>query len=134
MNYEKMTRSDLIKELKSLKSSMEIAERKQAEKELKRLSDTLEQNVGKYKKVEKEFRMSQSRFSRIFNSNMMGIAFWDISGEITHANDAFLNIVGYTRRNLQSGKVNWLRMTPREHAHLDRKGIEEVKTRGFCTP
>lgn len=111
-----------------------ITERKQTEEELKRLSDTLEQNVAKYKKVEKEFRMSQSRFSRIFNSNMMGIAFWELSGGITRANDAFLNIVGYTRRDLQSGKVNWLRMTPREYAHLDRKGIEEVKRRGFCTP
>lgn len=77
---------------------------------------------------------SESRFRRIYESNMMGIAFCRESGEITDANDAFLDMVSYTRQELEAGKVNWLEMTPPEQLHLSRRGIEEAKAKGYVAP
>ena len=77
---------------------------------------------------------SESRFRRIYESDMIGIAFCRETGEIEDANDAFLNMVGYTRQDLVAGNVNWAKMTPPEQMHLTREGIEEAKAKSIITP
>jgi PAS domain S-box-containing protein len=62
------------------------------------------------------------------------VVFWNTQGEITQGNDAFLKIVGYTREDLEAGKINWIALTPPEYAHLDRRCIEEIAATGSCTP
>jgi PAS domain S-box-containing protein len=60
-----------------------------------------------------------------------------ISGEfdnIPEANDAFLELVGYSREDLQSGLLNWPRLTPPEYRALDDVAHEEGLRFGACTP
>ena len=57
--------------------------------------------------TEEALRESEARYRRIYESNMLGIIFWDLDGNIFEANDAFLNIAGYTRQDLQAGKIRW---------------------------
>ncbi len=94
----------------------------------------LKKNRDEKEKAEQKLKESESRFRRLFESNMLGMAFWDISGEISEANDLFLQLTGYTREELLEGKINWEKMTPPEYADLDRKGVEEIKEKGVCTP
>ncbi len=77
---------------------------------------------------------SESRFRGMYDSNMIGIAFCKQAGEVTDANDAFLEMVGYTRQDVREGKVNWVEMTPPEYEHLRQKGVEEANAKGYCTP
>lgn len=84
--------------------------------------------------TENALRESEQRFRRIFASNMVGIYFWKTDGYITEANDSFLNMVGHTREDVQSGAMRWSNMTPPEHRHLDERALQEIRTLGFCRP
>jgi formate hydrogenlyase transcriptional activator len=60
-----------------------------------------------------------------------------VSGEfdrITEANDAFLQMVGYSRDDLVAGRLYWPDLTPAEYLHLDEEAHEEGLRYGACTP
>ncbi|TAK08714.1 MAG: PAS domain S-box protein [Candidatus Manganitrophaceae bacterium] len=86
------------------------------------------------KQAEEALRKSEARFRRIVDSNMIGIVFSDVQGRIIEANDAFLQIAGYTHEELRGGEISWKAMTPPEYSRLDLKAVEEMKATGICTP
>ena len=60
-----------------------------------------------------------------------------VSGEfdrIPEANDAFLNLIGYSREDLRDGTLQWQELTPPEFAPLDELAHEEGLRFGACTP
>jgi PAS domain S-box-containing protein len=75
-----------------------------------------------------------ARFQRLMNSNVQGVIFWNTQGAITGANDAFLHTVGYTREDLEAGRIAWTAITPPEYADLDRRSLEEIAARGTNVP
>ncbi|MBD1838848.1 PAS domain S-box protein [Coleofasciculus sp. FACHB-501] len=91
-------------------------------------------DITKRKRAEEALQESEARFRRVVESNMIGILFWDVSGNVTEANNAFLEMVGYTREDLLLGKVHWKKMTPVEYNYLDEKGIQELAATGICSP
>lgn len=91
-------------------------------------------DITKRKAALAELQRSEGRLRRIMESDMMGMIFWDTDGNITEANDSFLRIVGYTREDLQSGRVNWKRMTPPEYQAQDEEALLAIATRGACLP
>ncbi len=84
------------------------------------------------KDIEDALRKSEFRFRRLVDSNIIPVVCADING-ITEANDAFLDMVGYTRDDLAQG-IDWVQMTPQEHAAKDHIALEELRSKGFCTP
>jgi PAS domain S-box-containing protein len=86
------------------------------------------------KRLENQLAESEARVRRLIDSNMIGVIFVDFEGKITEANDAFLEIVGYTREDLAAGRVDWLKMTPPEYFLQDQKVIEEIQQKGFSAP
>ncbi|HEU4406292.1 MAG TPA: PAS domain-containing protein [Polyangiaceae bacterium] len=77
---------------------------------------------------------SEARFRRLYESGVIGILFWTREGRITDANDAFLQMVGYRRDDLEGGRIAWREMTPPEFAPLDERAFAEMERRGLCTP
>lgn len=59
-------------------------------------------------------RELQRRYLTIFNSKIIGIISTNDHGEILDANDCFLDMIGYTRADLEQGKLNWKVLTPPE--------------------
>lgn len=60
-----------------------------------------------------------------------------VSGEfdrISEANDAFLELVGYSREDLQAGRLRWPDLTSPEYLALDEIAHEEGFRFGACTP
>jgi PAS domain S-box-containing protein len=60
-----------------------------------------------------------------------------VSGEfdrIPEANDAFLDLVGYSREDLRAGRLHWPDLTPPEYTALDDLAHEECLRYGACTP
>ncbi len=56
-------------------------------------------------------------------------------GDITEADDAFLDIVGYSRLDFEQVQMNWRQMTPPEYLHLDEAGIQQAaQSGGFTAP
>jgi len=81
-----------------------------------------------------ERKRSEQRFRRLVDSNMQGVIFWKANGEITGANNAFLNLVGYSREDLEAGLINWVALTPPAYADHDRRALEEIAAAGVCEP
>ncbi len=50
------------------------------------------------------------------------------------ANDAFLAMVGYSREDVEAGRLRWTDLTPVEFAPLDDLAHEECLLYGACTP
>jgi formate hydrogenlyase transcriptional activator len=60
-----------------------------------------------------------------------------VSGEfdrVPEANDAFLELTGYSREDLLAGRLHWPDLTPPEYAPLDELAHEEGLRFGACTP
>lgn len=85
-------------------------------------------------KAERTLRQSEARFRRIVESNILGFVFAEFSGKIIEANDAYLQIIGYTREELLSGKVDGKEITPPEYWDDDQQSIVQVQQTGFCPP
>jgi PAS domain S-box-containing protein len=85
------------------------------------------ENISERKRIE-------ARFRRLVDSNAQGVIFWNTKGDITESNDAFLNLIGYTRADLEGGLINWMALTPPEFAQLDHHCLEEIAATGICAP
>jgi DNA-binding NtrC family response regulator len=82
------------------------------------------------RRAEEAVRESEGRLRRIVESDMIGILFWNRDGKITDANDCLLRMLGYTRDDLRSGRIDWRLMTPPEYAPLDERALAELAERG----
>jgi len=91
-------------------------------------------DITERKHAEEDLRESERRFRRLVESNMFGVAFGNSSGEIHYVNNYFLNMIGYTRAELEAGQVKWTEITPPEFLHLDEQAIAELKVKGVATP
>lgn len=81
-----------------------------------------------------ELAANEARLRGFVESNIIGIHFSDIYGGITEANDEFLRMIGYTRADLQAGRLRWDDLTPSEYLPLDAEKIVEAREQGACTP
>lgn len=81
--------------------------------------DVTEQSI-----LEEKVKEQEAQMNSLFESDTVGIIFWDISGKITHANDYFLKMLGYTRQHLEAGEVNWRHLTPVPWEELNPKALQ----------
>ncbi|AFY84739.1 hybrid sensor histidine kinase/response regulator [Oscillatoria acuminata] len=95
---------------------------------------SISRDITEYKRVEQAFQKTESRFRRIFESNMIGMGFWDVTGQITAANDAMLKMLGYTREEFESQGLSWESITPQKYHQADLEAREEALAQGYCTP
>jgi len=93
---------------------------------------SVSRDITERKQAEEALQESEARFRRLFESNIIGIIFADLSGNITMANNAFVQMVGYTQEELHAGQVRWDEMTPAEYRHLDEQAIAELQQWGIC--
>jgi PAS domain S-box-containing protein len=90
-------------------------------------------DISDARKTETLMRESEARFRRIFESNMAPMCFWDIHGNITDANDAFLKLLGYARKDLASGKLSWTALFPSSSKQLEKENTEQLLKTGLAT-
>ncbi|NVK38019.1 MAG: sensor domain-containing diguanylate cyclase [Gammaproteobacteria bacterium] len=90
--------------------------------------------INALNQTETELMLSEKRFLSLYDANVIGIMDWDMQGHILDANDAFLNMLGYSRDELIAGRVNWQQLTPPEFNELDDNAINELKNHAVCRP
>jgi diguanylate cyclase (GGDEF)-like protein/PAS domain S-box-containing protein len=72
-----------------------------------------------------------SALRRLVATNLVAIVFTDLSGNILTADDSFLNLLGYTSKNLPRSIHE---LTPPEHHRLDEEAFEKLMAFGACAP
>lgn len=83
---------------------------------------------------EERLRLSEERFKAIYKSNMVGIIQANIEGAISDVNDAFLNMIGYSREDYDNDNINWKDLTDNEFVEKDRVALENLMETGYILP
>jgi PAS domain S-box-containing protein len=73
---------------------------------------------------------SERRFRRINDAGLVGVVSWTADGRITEANDRFLEMLGYTREDLEEGVIGWAAITPPEWRDRDLEALAELRATG----
>jgi PAS domain S-box-containing protein len=88
------------------------------------------ENTWLYRDLENRER----RIRRLIDANVIGIVIWDLDGRVIDANDAFLRMVQYDRKDLESG-LRWFDITPPEWQEVhSRVEAEELQATGKMQP
>jgi PAS domain S-box-containing protein len=95
--------------------------------QLRNAKQSLEKSMQK-------LQVSEARFRRLAESNIIGVVVADINGAIIEANDAFLGMVGYTRQELLSGRVRWTDLTPPDYQQISDRAIIELRNQSINQP
>jgi PAS domain S-box-containing protein len=76
----------------------------------------------------------EARIRRLVDSNIIGIMIWDFQGRIIEANEAILDMLGYSHEDLVSGQIGWAELTPAEWIAADQDALAQVSATGSCRP
>jgi PAS domain S-box-containing protein len=87
--------------------------------------------ISDRKAAEKERANSEARLQRLMDANLFGVATATTEG-IIDCNDAYLNIIGYSRDDFLQQGIDWRKITPPEHLPYDMAGLEQLKQTGIC--
>ena len=71
-------------------------------------------------------------FLRLFEANIVGIATCDADGRMLEANDAYLDIIGYSRDDLEAGRIAWPELTPPEWREVSKHARQQIEATGRC--
>jgi PAS domain S-box-containing protein len=112
---------------RALREAQERAERKKAEEAFRR-SEVEKTHL--YRDVAERER----KIRRPIDANIIGICMRNLQGAIVGANDAFLQLVQYSREDLVSGRVRWTDLTPAELHARDQLALAELKETGSAQP
>ena len=69
---------------------------------------------------------------RLVDANIIGVATCDAEGRILEANDAYLDMLGYSRDELTSGRIAWRELTPPEWEDVSNRAVAEIQATGRC--
>jgi PAS domain S-box-containing protein len=84
--------------------------------------------------AEESLYLEYSRHKRFIDSNIVGVIIATADGKIIEANDYYLTMLGFTRKEFTSGKVDWRANTPTDWLPADEKAIKELREGGICAP
>lgn len=87
-----------------------------------------------FEQTETALIATENKYQSLYQSELLGILDWHENGEITDANQAFLNLLGYTQQDLITGQLNWKSMTPADFHSTNLKALDEIKKYGYCRP
>lgn len=85
--------------------------------------------------AEKKLSTTENKFRKIFESNLIGMLFSNIeTGDISDANETFLEMIGYTMEDLVKKRINWNVITPAEFMDVTKNAVATLKQAGYCPP
>jgi PAS domain S-box-containing protein len=85
-------------------------------------------------RAEAALRRSEQRLQRTVNVPRVGVLTFDLSGSLVGANDAFLEMVGYTRTEFAARTFSWQDFTPPEYLEESSRQFERLLTTGLAGP
>ncbi|QKQ76479.1 PAS domain S-box protein [Nostoc sp. TCL240-02] len=88
-----------------------------------------------------KLKLSEAKFRRLVESNIIGVIVANMDGAIAEANDAFLRMVGYSQEDLVAGRVRWRDLISAKYIEANNSAMPtagyayaELKTKDVCQP
>jgi PAS domain S-box-containing protein len=90
-------------------------------------------DLTEQRRTEAALRQSTALLGRLRDANVLGVV---VAGEdrVHEANDAYLAIIGYSRDDLEVGRVDWQRITPPGWEGAEAKARAQLLRTGACQP
>jgi PAS domain S-box-containing protein len=89
-------------------------------------------DLTEQRRVEAALRESTALLGRLREANALGVI---VSSEqrIHEANDAFLDLIGYSRDDLEAGRLSYQSITPPEYASGDAAAVAQLRRTGVVS-
>jgi len=98
--------------------------------ELERINARLAQEVKERSQAEKEIRKVKERLSGIIHSSKDAIGFFSLDGILSDVNEATCELTGYSREELLTGK-KYQDLTPQEYHEYEARIIQRILDTGI---
>jgi PAS domain S-box-containing protein len=90
-------------------------------------------DITEQRRAETALQESNRLLGRLREANVLGVVVSSDEG-IHDANDAYLNLIGRTRSDLEAGRINWRAITPKKWAASDDNAVEQIRQTGTLKP
>jgi len=77
---------------------------------------------------------SDARRAALYKTGIVGIVIGTFDGRIVEINDALVQMVGYEKEEILSGRLDWRSLTPPEWRDGDDRAADELRARGVIAP
>ncbi len=90
-------------------------------------------DITEQRRAEAAAEQSNLLLGRLREANVLGVV---VNGDegIHDANDAYLDMIGRTRSELEAGRINWRAITPQKWAASDDDAVEQIRRTGTLRP
>jgi PAS domain S-box-containing protein len=87
------------------------------------------------RQAENALRESNERLKKVLKVETVGVMFWDLTtGCMTDANETFLDMMGYSRADVESCSLTWQKLTPPEYVEASLAEIRKFHVSGRVGP
>jgi PAS domain S-box-containing protein len=80
----------------------------------------------------RELQEREAKIRRLVDANIIGVIIADLDGLIIEANDAFLEMLGYSRDDLVARRLRRLALTPAEWHAATQRASAQIQATGRC--
>ena len=95
------------------------------------LRKTISQTLNQGRQL---LKSAEFKFEKLVESNLIGILISNYDRVVLEANDAFLNMVGYSRIDLTGSKILWEKVITEESKDETSSALNELEKSGYYKP
>lgn len=112
-----------------------IQQSEAAKAELARALQAADRLAQEQNRTEMALRDSLERLEKVLDNQTVGAMFWDLNtGAMVDANKTFLDLMGYSRSDLEERRLFWQNLTPPEYLDVSRAEVEKFLATGRVGP
>jgi PAS domain S-box-containing protein len=79
-----------------------------------------------------ELQQREAKIRRLVDANVVGVLVSNLDGRVIEANDALLNMLGYSRDDLIAGRLRWRELTPPDWRAVTEQALAQIAAQGTC--
>jgi len=123
--YKKETEEALQRAHEELETRVE-----QRTADLAKANEELKAEIAERKQAEETLRKSEERYRSLYESNQDGIAGGDMEGNILECNQAYADMLGYTKEEIM--KLAYQQLTPKKWQKMEANIVKnQIAKRGY---